>query len=283
MDMDDKQLKRLAQQWKNKGAKESCFGKSVSGLPLYAYHVGGQEPPQQIVVGAIHAREHLSADVVAAQVEYTLAHLDSLVGGVWFVPIANPDGVRLCLYGAETFDNKSFLLAVNGGNKDFSMWKANARAVDLNCNFPADFGKGKGNVFRPSPSSYIGEYAASEPETAALIRLTETVRPALTVSYHSKGREIYWEYGQHGTQRAKNRALAYKAGEVTGYRVVDGTLDSAGGYKDYCIQSLHISALTIELFWDGYRHPVPITALGQEIERTQSLACVLSREVVDDA
>ena len=63
---------------------------------------------------------------------------------------------------------QDFLLDVNGGNTDFSLWKANARAVDLNVNYNAKWGEGRQNVTYPAPSDYIGEFPVSEPENIAL-------------------------------------------------------------------------------------------------------------------
>ena len=56
-----------------------------------------------------------------------------------FICMANPDGIDL-----ERGEIKSFskfqqrkLLKINNGSKDFLLWKANARGVDLNNNFDA--------------------------------------------------------------------------------------------------------------------------------------------------
>lgn len=78
---------------------------------------------------------------------------DERLPAICFVPLVNPDGAMLVKYsldGAE-FSSREFLKRVNNNSTDFSKWKANGRAVDLNVNFDADFGKGESNVFYPAP------------------------------------------------------------------------------------------------------------------------------------
>ena len=63
---------------------------------------------------------------------------------------------------------------------------------------------------------------------------------------------------------------------LTGYRLVDGTLGSAGGYKDYCICALGIPSLTIELVDDSASHPLPYDYASEEVRRTKTLGIVLN-------
>ena len=84
--------------------------------------------------------------------------------------------------------------------KDFSLWKANARGVDLKVNFDAKWGPGKQNVRYPASANYIGSMPFSEPETRALAEFTKEVKPDATISYHTKGGEIY--YGFEGRARS---------------------------------------------------------------------------------
>ena len=93
-------------------------------------------------------------------------------------------------------DEAETLLRLNGGSSDFTLWKANGRGVDLNVNFQADWGCGAANVRRPGPENYIGPAPFSEPETRALRDLTLALSPDATISFHTKGGEIYWEYGR---------------------------------------------------------------------------------------
>ncbi|MFR1983948.1 MAG: M14 family zinc carboxypeptidase [Christensenellaceae bacterium] len=119
-------------------------------------------------------------------------------GSVWIVPLMNPDGALLSQCGLSSVADgaaRERLLRINGG-EDFSLWKANGAGVDLNVNFDADWGEGKRNVRAAASENYIGPEPFSEPETRALKAFTEEIRPDYTLSYHTKGGEIYWYYYQ---------------------------------------------------------------------------------------
>ena len=122
-----------------------------------------------------------------------------------------------------------------------------AAGVDLNVNFNARWGEGAQNVRTAGSENYIGAKPFSEPETVALAEFTRKIKPVLTLSYHAKGREIYYEFGQSGERLRRDRAVAEYAVSLTGYRLIEGTRGSAGGYKDWCVQELKIPSLTIEL------------------------------------
>ena len=89
---------------------------------------------------------------MVCQAKHLLKHPELLLdGGIYFIPMTNPDGVRLAQEGAGFIRNKELkknLLQINGG-PDFSLWKANINGVDLNTNFDARWGQGKRNVFFP--------------------------------------------------------------------------------------------------------------------------------------
>ena len=101
----------------------------------------------------------------------------------------------------------------------------------------------------------MGKYPLSEPESRALCDFTLKVLPNMTISYHTKGEEIYWEFFQKGKRYFKDKKLALIASQTTGYplKTVKG---SCGGYKDWCIEKLKIPALTIEVGSDDLTHPI---------------------------
>ncbi len=244
------------------GVECGTIGRSVSGAHLVYFHLGPKSGDQIIIQGGIHAREWVTALLVERQVETLMC--EDLPLGVYFLPMTNPDGATLVQRGAEAFpEYAASLLAVNGHN-DFSMWKANLRAVDLNCNFEAKWGTGESNVTEPAPSSFIGYLSVSEPETRALVRFTRAVKPIATVSYHALGREVYYEFGQKGERLARDRHIAEITADALGYRLVHGDLGSAGGYKDWCVSELGIPALTIEIISERFSHPLDESALEGE-------------------
>lgn len=257
-----------------KGAEAGYIGASVSGRMIPVFHAGGFKGRQALIQGAIHGREHITAKLIVMQIYYTLQNADELDGGIYFIPMSNPDGVSLCQYGLDSVKNnaaRKYLLNVNGGSADFSLWKANINAVDLNCNFPARWGTGAQNVFAPAPESYAGPRAASESETRALMEITQRVKPGLTISYHCKGREIYWQFHQAERLLIRDGDIAEIFAAVTGYAVVDGDRGSAGGYKDWCIERFKIPAYTFEIVDDSYSHPVPYSALDEEFSLNKDI------------
>ena len=181
----DADLALLAQS----GARVFTIGYSFLGRPIKCAVKGDLGGGQIFMQAAIHAREWATAPLAVRMLQ---AYSGSV--GVWCVPMSNPDGVMLAQYGLDSVPDaaqRDFLLQVNGGSYDFSMWKANARAVDLNVNFNAKWGTGAQNVTYPAPSDYIGAYPRSEPETKALCDFTERIQPSVTLSYHAKGNVIY--------------------------------------------------------------------------------------------
>lgn len=215
-----------------------------------------------IITGGIHAREHISSYIVMRQIFYSLNHYGDICGddGIYFVPMLNPDGNIICDCGVAAIQNLDLAVANQLKQilqtEDKSLYKANGRGVDLNTNFDANFGSGKNNIFTPSSQNYVGQHAFSESESRAIAEFTLKVSPKATVSYHCKGREIYYEFFQSERDKQRDRAIAEFINEKLRYKIVGGDLGSSGGYKDWCIQKLQIPSFTIEVAKDELSHPI---------------------------
>lgn len=258
--------------YESAAAEKRIIGKSVWGRPLYALRLGSGSPVG-IAQYAIHGREWITARLALSHFRFGLS-----AGSVWILPLMNPDGALLSQRGMSAAnDGKEAerLLRINGG-EDFSLWKANAAAVDLNVNFDADWGKGKRNVRVPASENYIGPHPFSEPETQALRRFTCEIRPDFTVSYHTKGEEIYWYYHQSLAACARDKRLAQALGEATGYPLANAE-GSAGGYKDWCIRKLKIPAFTIEAGNERFSHPLGEEAFVDIEKHNLEALCALTR------
>jgi g-D-glutamyl-meso-diaminopimelate peptidase len=234
-------LCKKLEELKNLGnVRTEIIGKSVLGRHIYAFHVGGRGP-QTIIIGAIHAREWITTLLLVEMVKETSLNPPNKCG-IYFLPICNPDGVEIALDGGQP------------------LWKSNARGVDLNVNFDADWGGGAQNVNVAGSANYIGPYPESEPETRALVSFTRRIRPKMTLAYHSKGEVIYYGFAPRGAtpnarRLARDTRLAAKLGEITGYTPTR-TADSAGGYTDWVSWHLKIPAFTIEVGNDALPHPI---------------------------
>ena len=255
---------------KAKGEKR-IIGNSILGRDIYAVKIGDGYPVG-IAQYALHGREYITA---------TLAFLHAKVGvfkgSMWLIPLANPDGALLSEKGISSVKDeriKERLLSLNG-KKDFSLWKANARGVDLNVNFDAEWGKGKKNVRFPGGEKYVGESPFSESETQALKNFTEEIQPDYTVSYHTKGEEIYWYFYQTEKARARDERLARALSLSTGYPLAFAE-GSAGGYNDWCISRFGIPAFTIEAGADTLKHPIRKEGVEDILTRNQNALFDLS-------
>ena len=197
--------KEISSFYENIATEKQIIGKSVLGRNIYALNIGYGRP-MGIAQYAIHGREYIVAHLAKAHAE-----LGVETGSCWIIPLANPDGALLSQCGLSSVTDerqRAELLALNGENPDFSLWKANARGVDLNVNFAASWGKGKTNVRIAGAENYIGTSPFSEPETLALKNFTQAVKPDYTVSYHTKGEEIYWYFYQSIRTCPRDKTLA---------------------------------------------------------------------------
>ena len=245
--------------------EKRVIGRSVERRALFAFRMG-EGRPLGIAVYAIHAREWVTALLA-------LEHLKRSVpfGSVWFVPLMDPDGALLVQRGIESVrpSRREALLSLNGGD-DFSLWKANAEGTDLNVNFPARWGKGAKNVFSPAPANFVGECPLSAPESRALAAFTLREKPDYTLSFHTKGEEIYWHFHQPPLRLLRDLCFARAVAAASGYPLKEAKR-SSGGYKDWCVETLHIPAITVEVGSAALPHPIGEDVLPELIERAGGL------------
>ncbi|MDD3831806.1 MAG: M14 family zinc carboxypeptidase [Clostridia bacterium] len=242
------------------GCEVGVVGESTLHQRIPYVYIGNDKSNCIIVQGGIHAREHITSLLVVNMAKHLLKRNDLLLlGGIYFLPMVNVDGVRLAQEGLDfvkSSKRRQELIDLNGGSIDFSLWKANIRGVDLNVNFDASWGKGEQNVDYPATANYIGSKPESEKETRCLVNFTREVNPLATLSYHCKGEVIYWRFGQTMNKLWMHYRLAKAIAEDTGYALAHDK-GSVGGYKDWCIHQLGIPAFTIEVGSDYYKHPYP--------------------------
>ena len=266
------------------GVETGVVGESELKQRIPYVFVGKKNGNYMIVQGAMHAREHLTALLVVCLAKHLVknSHLP-LDGGIYFVPMTNPDGVRLCQEGVGFIrdkERKSNLLTINGGS-DFTLWKANADGVDVNVNFDARWGEGVQNGYFKSSQNYVGKAPFSAAESRCLAEFTERIKPLVTLSYHLKGEQIYWEFGQTSHRRHRDKRYADAIANYTGYTLVGGE-GSVGGYKDWCVEKLKIPAYTIEVGNDSFEHPFPYEQFTVILEQNLDLPRKLLNTVVRD-
>ena len=261
-------LKQDISRFKKAGCEVGVVGKTHLGCDIPYVFLGKKTGASMIVVASTHAREHITSLLVARQIYFYLTQRLNLFGGIYFVPMLNIDGVRLCHEGVDFVPSKEkqeFLVDINEGY-DFSLWKANANAVDINVNFDAEWGTGASNVTFPSSANYIGKHAMSECETVALAQFTKKISPDYVITYHAKGEQVFWQFFQDEQTKKRDFRYANFVSKYTGYQLVEQT-KSAGGYKDWCVQKLGIPAITVEVGNDSYAHPYPYSQIDDIVAK----------------
>jgi len=258
------------------GVEFFTIGYSVLNQPIYALHIGSYEGKQILIEGGIHAREYPASLVVIKIAEY-LSTIN-LQGGVYIIPLSNPDGARLVLDGFDFFPCeklKEYTLLINENSLDFSQWKANSMAVDLNVNFDALWGEGSQNVFCPAPGNFVGYYPESEREVDVLIDFSYRVMPDLTLSFHTKGEVNYYGFeGLTAEEISRDRELAEFITTINGYAPIQ-TENSVGGYSDWAGLYLKVPAFTIEIGPASAPTPVPLEYVEDAYMRNRDVPAML--------
>ncbi|MDR1138637.1 MAG: hypothetical protein LBK70_02045 [Clostridiales bacterium] len=257
------------------GLQCGSIGRSVLGRDIPYIRIG-KGSKSILIQAAIHAREYSTATIVLLQVR-DLLNVDMQDYSMYYVPMSNPDGVEIVLNGLDSVPStylKHKLKAVNPSG-DWKMFKANANCVDLNTNFDARWGKGLGNIRYPDIANYVGKFANDQVETMALVDFALKLSPVATMSYHSRGREIYWDFFAPYTNAQRDLAIAESLAACARYNVVSSQDVSAGGFKDWCIQYLKIPSFTIEFFDSDAKYPLTQDQIVQEHTRTRQLPIVL--------
>ncbi len=133
------------------GEWEETVGRSAEGRPIRLRQLGDPGLRKSVLVfGCIHGDE-----CGARGLSPTVYGCPDTYSNVYVVPNLNPDGAAL-----DT--------------------RLNARGVDLNRNFSAEWSGGG----KPGDPEYAGPSPASEPETRLAARLVRHLRPRVTIWFH---------------------------------------------------------------------------------------------------
>ncbi|MBB5324699.1 g-D-glutamyl-meso-diaminopimelate peptidase [Anoxybacillus tepidamans] len=265
--------------------KQRVIGTSVLGWPLIELTIGCG--PKKIHLNAsFHANEWITTAVIMTFINEYVLRLTS--GKLWcghslldyykkvtlsIVPMVNPDGVNLVLNGPPDIEPyRSEVLRLNGGNVDFSQWKANIRGVDLNNQFPAKWEVEQARKIpkAPAPRDFPGFAPLTEPETKAMAALTEESDFAMIVAFHTQGKEIYWGY--EGFEPIESERIVNELAKASGYQAVH-YIDSHAGYRDWFIQTWKRPGYTVEL-GEGV-NPLPIEQFDSIYEESLNMLLAL--------
>lgn len=257
----------------DKNYKVKVIGKTKFNRKIFAVEkILNESFSTAIFVSSIHARENITTDLIFEMIERNLFECIKNFN-LSFIVMANPDGVEIQSGNLQSFSKwrQKKLLKMNNGLSDFSLWKANAFGVDLNNNFDARWGT---NVHSKNHSShgFVGKKPFSENETKAIRKYTQKMNPFITISYHAKGEEIYFNFFQEKREFVRDEKIAKKFAGSTGYKIKNVESVSSGGYKDWCVEKLKIPAITIEVGSDDLSHPISKENLSEIFEKNKSIA-----------
>ena len=242
------------------------IGRSVMGQRILAMSIGTGR--KQVGYNAAHhANEWITVPMLLRFLEaYAAAYAaGGSVGGfaaselyeaatLHVVPLVNPDGVDLvtgALGPADSFYAQASALAAFYPGIPFPEgWKSNVSGVDLNLQYPAGWAEARRIKFdrgytRPGPRDYVGSEPLITPENRAMAQWTREHDFALTLSYHTQGQVIYWQYDHEAAPGAE--AIGRALSRSSGYALESTPYSSAhAGYTDWFIQTFHHPGFTVE-------------------------------------
>lgn len=260
--------------------KVDITGTSADGRNLYALTLGNKNAARHILVHAgIHAREYTNPLLVMEQLEQCLDCYDCgqfrgtsyrelfSATAVHIIPMVNPDGIALSQFGEAALHSPELVqmvracyacdLAAGRTSRPYdnylARWKANARGVDLNKNFPFGFAVNTKAVL-PSYAGYPGLLPLSEPESASLAAVTLQYKPSVVINYHSMGEVAYWDTLESRYTYINTYFSAYMLSIIPYKRMGSG--NATGSYLDW-IYSGDTPVLSITFETGNVECPLP--------------------------
>ena len=193
-------IKKLAKTFPDLIDYQGSIGLSVKNKEIHYFTIG-HGSDEALLVGGMHAREHLGTNYILRMIEdYAVAYtnnnsyngydLKTLFAKytIYVVPNCNPDGLNIVTKKAKS----AIKCGLNGGTRPW--FRNNANGVNLNRNFDYHWASGKkaSKVSKPDCYTYYGNSAASEPETRALVDICNTHNFKFMFSIHHVGNIVYY-------------------------------------------------------------------------------------------
>lgn len=232
-------------------------GQSAAGRELVMLKVGTGDK-KALVVGAVHAREHLTTKFLLCLVnDYCIAYNTGAAVGtfdvktlldaytLYIIPCANPDGLEI-IFSRESPDEGVSVSALDE-------YKANKAGIDINRNFPLNWENLNNGVTAPADYYYKGDEPADAVETRALMALCDAHDFAFMLSIHVKGDVIFWgnDYDIDGSDATYD--FADYLCDSSGFTMTDALTDTddyCGGFEDWFRCTYQKPGVCVELVDD---------------------------------
>lgn len=186
---------------------------------------------------------------------------------ILFIPLLNPDGYMISLYGYNAIKNPQLRSRIKKMGINYAEWKFNGRGIDINRNFPSRTWKPKGP----------GDYAASENETKCLIQVFHQYRIRCFLDFHSRGKFIYYYRNSMPSVYNDNQLrIAKRLKDITKYGLAAPEEeieygDSGGNTVHYFSERFNKPAFTIETVDEDAPFPLDYTYRASTYEELKLL------------
>jgi g-D-glutamyl-meso-diaminopimelate peptidase len=261
------------------------IGESVEKRAIYLIKLGHGKK-KLLLDGAHHGSEWISSFLLMTMIEHYAYHYHTgqpfyeydvrellSTYTLYIVPMVNPDGVEIVASNGRSSPNYDRLVAMNGGSRTFIRWKANARGVDLNRQYPTNWHLAQ-NYGPPQPgwANYAGKQPLTEPEVKVLDRLHQQEQFSAYLTYHSVGNEVFYYYYQTGSWLERDRRLAQAVASHTGYQLRHSSGGIGGMARDHVVTTYQIPTMIIEL---GINKTKPLPEFAGMWERNRKVPCLV--------
>ena len=265
-------------------SKIFSIGKSVLGKDIYCIKFGTGKK-NVLYNAAHHGLEWITSPLLVKFVYDVLSashfrlhgfNIEKLLKNTTFhiIPMVNPDGIEIAQNGIDKNSTEYEKYIIYNKGDDFtSKWQANANGVDLNHNYDACFSLSKrmnetAGIVGPNYTKYTGEFPESEPESHALCEYVRRNRFALTLSYHSQGEVIYYDY--NGLVPPGSLEIGKILCKESGYVLDKATgITACGGFKDWFIKMYNKPSFTVEV--GKGKNPLPFSQFTEIYEKNLPL------------
>ena len=108
--------------------------------------------------------------------------------------------------------------------------------------------------------NYVGSAPLTEPEAQALYNFTLSHNFRIMLTYHTQGKEIYWQFQNYAPEDAEEIGNIFAS--LSGYTLADVPYNSSfAGYKDWFLQQYRKPGYTIEAGIG--ENPLPISQFDE--------------------